>query len=197
MSSLAIQLIVGLGNPGSEYNNTRHNAGTWLVEQLAEKYNAHFRTQTKFKGLCANATINGNTCKLLIPTTFMNHSGRSVAAMAKFHKIAPQHILIVHDDLDLSPGTARLKLNGGHGGHNGLRDIITDLGSREFQRLRIGIGHPQIATEVINYVLKPPTSSQLNDIQDAISKSIKIIPLLLQGEQQKAMRQLHIRNKLV
>src|SRR6478609_2405396 len=150
-----IQLIVGLGNPGREYENTRHNAGAIFVAQLASAYRANWQDEKKFSGMTAQISVDNQPVRLLLPLTYMNRSGQSVGALANFYKIAPENILVVHDELDLQPGTARLKLGGGHGGHNGLRDIVSALGNQNtFARLRIGIGHPGNAKMVADYVLK-------------------------------------------
>ena len=154
----AIKLIVGLGNPGSEYRGTRHNAGADFVEELARQCSTSLQGESKFFGLAGRVTLSGHDLRLLIPTTFMNRSGKAVAAMAGFFKIAPEEILVAHDELDIPPGTARFKQGGGHGGHNGLRDIVPALGNnKDFYRLRIGIGHPGHASKVTGYVLGAPS----------------------------------------
>ena len=190
--SQPIKLIVGLGNPGPDYHQTRHNAGQDLVTELSNQYSQTMTATPKFFGLSARATINKRDIRLLIPTTFMNRSGQAVAAISQFYKIEPENILVIHDELDLAPGVARLKIGGGHGGHNGLRDIISSLGNnKNFARLRIGIGHPGNAKQVANYVLKRAPSAEFNDIEQAISHSLKIIPDLAEGLWDKAMRELH------
>lgn len=187
-----IQLIVGLGNPGTEYEHTRHNAGADFVQEIANQLTASLKPEKKFFGLFAQANINGHTVKLLIPTTFMNRSGQSVAAVATFYKIPPQNILVAHDELDLPPGTARLKLGGGHGGHNGLRDIIQALGNcKDFARLRLGIGHPGNAKLVSNFVLKKAPPSEFDKTLDASAASTRIIPDLVAGQWNQAMKELH------
>ncbi len=188
----SIKLIVGLGNPGAQYHETRHNAGAHLVEQLAAHQNTPLKPESRFFGLYAKTLFDGKTIHLLIPTTFMNLSGKSVASLANFFKIAPEEILVVHDELDLQPGTARLKKGGGHGGHNGLRDIISRLGNnKEFYRLRIGIGHPGHASQVSSFVLtKAPEKERINT-QAAIDESIRYLPLAVDGQWQRAMNQLH------
>jgi PTH1 family peptidyl-tRNA hydrolase len=190
-----IQLIVGLGNPGREYEDTRHNAGAWLVEQLARSQNCALAPEAKFFGLTGRIRLGGQDLKLLIPTTFMNRSGQSVVALAAFYKIPPAAILVVHDELDLAPGTARLKLGGGHGGHNGLRDIMAQLpkedGKSDFHRLRIGIGHPGSADKVVGYVLGKPTTDERIAIDRAIDAALASLPLAIQGEMPRAMNQLH------
>ena len=188
----AIKLIVGLGNPGSEYRGTRHNAGADFVEELARKTGATLQDEAKFFGLTGRATLSGHDLRLLVPTTFMNLSGKAVAALAGFYKIAPQQILVAHDELDIAPGSARFKQGGGHGGHNGLRDIIPALGNnRDFHRLRIGIGHPGHASKVTGYVLKPPSRQDRERIDASIDEAIAALPLLLGGDSTKAMTRLH------
>ena len=190
-----IQLIVGLGNPGREYEDTRHNAGAWLVEQLARSLGCALAPEAKFFGLTGRACLGGHDIKLLIPTTFMNRSGQAVVAMAGFYKIAPANILVVHDELDLLPGAARLKLGGGHGGHNGLRDIMAQLpkdgGKGDFHRLRLGIGHPGSADKVVGYVLGKPSSDDRIAIDRAIDAALDALPLAVAGEWPRAMNQLH------
>lgn len=187
----SVSLIVGLGNPGSEYEQTRHNAGFFLVERIAEQNGASFRRETKFHGAVARVNIGGRNVWLLKPDTFMNRSGQAVGAIANFYKIEPEAIILAHDELDLDPGTARLKLNGGHGGHNGLRDTIAHLGTKSFQRLRIGIGHPGNAKQVSNYVLKKASVDDQVEIEHAIDRIIKVLPLIIAGDSQKAMNELH------
>ena len=191
----AIRLIVGLGNPGREYAETRHNAGFWWVEGVAAQTSAVFRPEKKFHGLAARVAERSGELWLLKPETYMNASGRSVAALAGFYKIAPAEILVVHDDLDLPPGTVRLKKGGGHGGHNGLKDIIAHLGTPEFWRLRIGIGHPGERSEVVNYVLKAPTATERRLIEEAVEHSLGALPRLLSGDFGGAMNKLHARVK--
>jgi PTH1 family peptidyl-tRNA hydrolase len=188
----AIKLIVGLGNPGSEYRGTRHNAGALFVEEVARRCGATLQAETRFHGLAGRVTLAGHDLRLLIPTTFMNRSGVAVAAMAGFFKIAPAGILIAHDELDIPPGCARFKQGGGHGGHNGLRDIIPALGnSQEFHRLRIGIGHPGHASRVTGYVLSAPSPADRERIDACIDEAIAALPLLLAGDNTKAMTRLH------
>jgi PTH1 family peptidyl-tRNA hydrolase len=186
-----IKLIVGLGNPGRDYEETRHNAGFWWVDEFARARQFTFRAESKFHGLAARSAQHGRDVFLLKPQTFMNHSGRAVSALAQFYKLAPQHILVVHDDLDLPPGTARLKLGGGHGGHNGLKDTIAQLGSRDFWRLRIGIGHPGERGEVSNYVLSAPRREEGVLIEDALWRAQDVAPLILEGKLEAAMLKLH------
>jgi PTH1 family peptidyl-tRNA hydrolase len=188
----AIRLIVGLGNPGSEYRGTRHNAGADFVEELARMSGVPLQDDAKFFGRTGQLTLAGHPLRLLIPTTFMNRSGKSVAAMAGFYKISPEQILIAHDELDIAPGTARFKRGGGHGGHNGLRDIVPALANnRDFYRLRIGIGHPGHASRVTGYVLGAPTAEERARIDASINEAIRALPLLLEGDEVKAMTHLH------
>ncbi len=186
-----IRLIVGLGNPGREYETTRHNAGFWFVEELAQSANHSFRNEAKFIGLAVRGHLHGHEVWLLKPQTFMNASGRSVAAAAQFYKISPAEILVVHDELDLQPGVARLKMGGGHGGHNGLKDIIAHLGTRDFWRLRLGVGHPGDRSEVVSYVLNDPRSEELAQIEDAMHKALHLAPLIIEGKMEAAMLKLH------
>ena len=188
----AIKLIVGLGNPGSEYRGTRHNAGADFTEELARLNGGALRAESRFFGLAGQVTLAGHDLRLLIPTTFMNRSGKAVAAMATFFRIAPDQILVAHDELDIAPGTARFKRGGGHGGHNGLRDIIPALGNNnDFYRLRIGIGHPGHASRVSGYVLSKPSAEDRERIDASIREAISALPLLLDGDATKAMTRLH------
>lgn len=188
----AIALIVGLGNPGSEYRGTRHNAGAMFVEELARQCGASLQPESRFQGLTGRTTVAGHDVRLLIPTTFMNRSGAAVASMATFYKCAPEQILIAHDELDIPLGCARFKLGGGHGGHNGLRDIIPALGNNGgFHRLRIGIGHPGHASRVTGYVLGRPTQAERERMDACIGEAIGALPLLLDGDSTKAMTRLH------
>lgn len=189
--SPGIKLIVGLGNPGAEYEKTRHNAGAWFVEALAQKAKTNLSSNKKFHGLYSSTTLDGQESHLLIPTTFMNLSGQAVQAVANFYKISPEQVLVAHDEIDLPVGDIRLKFDGGHGGHNGLRDIISHLGTNKFHRLRIGVGHPGNSKLVHDYVLHPPKKPEKELIENAIQDSEKILPLLLSGEFQKAMMALH------
>jgi PTH1 family peptidyl-tRNA hydrolase len=186
-----IQLIVGLGNPGPEYEQTRHNSGCWFVHALADQLNATFRSETKFKGQICQIKINNNNCWLLFPLTYMNCSGEAVVALAKFYKISPETILVVHDELDFPPGTIRIKQNGGHGGHKGLQNITNHLHSNQFYRLRIGIGHPGHKNDVLDYVLGRPTKSEQQQILDAIDKGLEVIPDIISGDIERATRDLH------
>ncbi|AQT62535.1 aminoacyl-tRNA hydrolase [Cellvibrio sp. PSBB023] len=187
-----IQLIVGLGNPGSEYDRTRHNAGQDFVIELAHKLGATLATDSKYFGLSARVNYQGRDLRLLIPTTYMNRSGQSVGAMANFFKVEPAAILVAHDELDLAPGVARFKQGGGHGGHNGLRDIIAALGNNQnFPRLRLGIGHPGVAAQVANFVLKRAPAAEQELIDEAITRSIQCLPDALKGDWNTAMKNLH------
>jgi PTH1 family peptidyl-tRNA hydrolase len=187
----ALQLIAGLGNPGREYEETRHNAGTWLVEQLARKHHCALVAEPKFHGRTGRISIDGRDVRLLIPTTFMNLSGQAVAALSNFYKIPADAILVAHDELDLLPGSARFK-QGGSGGGNGVRDIIGRLGNQNtFHRLRIGIGHPGSADRVTGYVLSKPSAGDRIAIERAIDAAIDVLPLAAKGEWARAMNQLH------
>jgi len=186
-----LKLIVGLGNPGKEYEATRHNAGFWWVDELARLHNANFKADSKFHGLIAKANLHGHEVHLLKPQTFMNVSGRAVGAVAQFYKIEPAQILVVHDELDLPPGSAKLKLGGGHGGHNGLKDIIAHLGAKEFWRLRVGIGHPSERAEVVNYVLNAPRKEEQVLIDEALQRAQDVAALIIEGKLEAAMLKLH------
>ena len=188
----AIKLIVGLGNPGSEYRGTRHNAGADFVEELARHCGTSLQGESKFFGLAGRVTLSGHDVRLLVPTTFMNRSGKAVAAICGFYKIAAGEILVAHDELDIPAGTARFKQGGGHGGHNGLRDIIPALANnKDFHRLRIGIGHPGDASRVTGYVLGAPSAQDRSRIDASIDEAIAALPLLLDGDATKAMTRLH------
>jgi PTH1 family peptidyl-tRNA hydrolase len=193
MSALSydIKLIVGLGNPGPKYSETRHNAGFWFVDDLANQYRSRFLPEKKFHGEVARINLEGKDIWLLKPETYMNRSGLSVVSLALFYKIAPENILVVHDEIDLKAGTARLKSGGGHGGHNGLRDIISHLGTKDFQRLRIGVDHPGSKDMVVDYVLKRPDSKDRQAIEDSINDALRVMPIIAAGEWEKAMHQLH------
>ncbi len=192
-----IQLIVGLGNPGEEHEKDRHNAGFWFVESLAAQLKISLEYEKRFLGYVAKAKLQGLERYLLEPNTFMNLSGQSVGACCRFHKITADSILVVHDELDLQPGVARLKFGGGTGGHNGLKDIQAHLGSAEFWRLRIGIGHPRdLASErkpieVVDYVLKKPRKEEQVLLESALDKALGVIPLILAGDMQNATQTLH------
>jgi len=187
----AIQLIVGLGNPGAEYAKTRHNAGFWLVEQLAQQHHENLRAEAKFSGICGKINHAGEDCRLLLPTTYMNRSGQAVVAVANFYRIPAQAILVVHDELDLPVGTLRLKQGGGNGGHNGLKDIAEKLSTKDFWRLRIGIGHPGQRERVLDHVLNPATKDEQAKIFTAIEAGLAALPQIISGDMQKAMQQLH------
>jgi PTH1 family peptidyl-tRNA hydrolase len=188
---MPIQLIVGLGNPGAEYAHTRHNAGFWLVDALAQDLGVHLQPEKNYRGLLARTTYQGKNLWLLQPQTFMNASGQSVAALARFFKIPPQDILVVHDELDLPPGEAKIKLGGSHAGHNGLRDIHAQLGSDQYWRLRLGIGHPGIKAAVVGWVLQKPPSHERSAIDDAITRCLQALPDLLAGQMDKATAHIH------
>lgn len=190
----SVKLIVGLGNPGAKYERTRHNAGADFVLVLAHDQGVALKEEKKYFGLTGKFTLQGRDVRLLIPTTYMNRSGQSVAALANYFGIEPANILVAHDELDLKPGTARLKIGGGHGGHNGLRDIIQCLGNcRDFARLRLGIGHPGHASEVVDYVLRIAPPEEQVQIKGSISESLAVIPELVRGQWDKAMKTLHTR----
>lgn len=187
-----VELIVGLGNPGPNYQRTRHNAGADLVLALAKSLSVELKHESKFFGDSAKTIIANRTVRLLVPSTFMNLSGKSIGALANFYQIAPENILIVHDELDLAPGTARFKKGGGHGGHNGLRDSIKCLGnSNAFARLRIGIGHPGQANQVADYVLKKASPSDQQLITNSIDHALRHLPTAVEGQWEKAMTALH------
>lgn len=185
-----IKLFVGLGNPGEKYAATRHNAGFWWIDQFAAASGSALSLDAKFFGVAGKLKPT-NDCWLLKPTTFMNASGKSVAAIANYFKIQANEILVVHDELDLPTGQAKLKFGGGHGGHNGLRDIHAALGTAEYWRLRIGIGHPGNKAEVVNYVLKAPSKDEQQAIDDSIYKATSILEQLVKGDFENAMLKLH------
>ena len=193
--SNGIKLIVGLGNPGQEYRFTRHNAGTMFLETLCDDFHGELRPQSKFFGLADRITIAGHDVRLLFPTTFMNNSGQAVSAMARYYDIATEDILVAYDELDLPVDTVRLKSGGGHGGHNGVRDIAKALDSNEFQRLRIGIGRP--TGKGIDYVLGVPSKQDADALQQNIDDAIRILPLLVEGKFQMAMGKLHTKPELM
>jgi len=189
--SEGIKLIVGLGNPGSQHLGDRHNVGFWFTDLIANDYHSTFKTESKYKGEIANTKINSHDCKLLKPSTFMNTSGTSVAPLVNFFKLKSENILVVHDELDLAPGEVRLKFQGGHGGHNGLRDIISRLGSKNFYRLRIGIGHPGHKDAVSGYVLTKPSATDRTLINNSIEDAMRVLPEIIAGEFNSAMKKLH------
>lgn len=194
----AIRMIVGLGNPGAEYEATRHNAGFWLADHVADDLRAGFNQEKAFHGWVAKGRFDGQQIVVAKPNTFMNRSGQSVGALMRFFKLSPEELLVLHDELDLLPGQAKLKQGGGHAGHNGLRDIQAVLGSPTFWRLRIGIGHPRtlgLAQQVANFVLHPPRADEAPAISDAIARCRAIVPDLLRGEFERATHTLHSGDK--
>jgi peptidyl-tRNA hydrolase, PTH1 family len=186
-----IKLFVGLGNPGAEYEATRHNAGFWWTEALARELKVTLSLDKSFSGRVGRATVSGQNVWLLEPMTFMNLSGKAVAALARFFKIAPEEILVAHDEIDIVPGQAKLKFGGSHAGHNGLRDIHAQLGTGDYWRLRLGVGHPGVKAEVINWVLKKPAQEHREAIEDSIARALKAVPELLAGEMEKATMLIH------
>ncbi len=186
-----IKLFVGLGNPGPEYEDTRHNAGFWWVDALARQLKVNLQPERSYYGFAARANVDGQTVWLLQPQTFMNLSGKSVAALAKFFKITPAEILVAHDELDIIPGQVKIKQGGSHAGHNGLRDIHAQLGSSDYWRLRIGIGHPGDKSDVVGWVLKKPLAEQRKLIDESIERSLKAVPAMLDGDMAKAMMLAH------
>jgi len=187
----SIKLIVGLGNPGKEYENTRHNVGFWLVESLAQTHKQDFKPESKFLADVCKINIAHTPVWLIKPQTYMNRSGQSIQKLASFYKIHPQEILVVHDDLDLPPGTSKFKKEGGHGGHNGLRDTINQLQTKQFNRLRIGIGHPGDRNQVSNFVLHPPAKKELQLIENSISDALAVMDLIVIGDHAATMNKLH------
>ncbi len=191
------KLIVGLGNPGDEHIEDRHNAGFWFVDAIAKQLSARFETEKRFLGKVAKAKWEGDDLFLLKPATYMNLSGQAVSALCRFHKITPENILVVQDELDLKPGSARIKLGGGTGGHNGLKDIQAHLGTADYWRLRLGIGHPRDIAgdgrvmDVADYVLRRPLQSEQKLIETSIKNGLEILPLFLKGDAQTAMLELH------
>ena len=192
MSGLPLRVIVGLGNPGPEHLVTRHNAGFWFVDLLARRHGGEFRDYRKYSGETARITLNEREILLLKPTTYMNRSGLSVRQLSDFYKIAPEDILVAHDELDLPVGSVRLKQGGGHGGHNGLRDTIAHIGET-FWRLRLGIGHPGNKAEVIDYVLTRAPRAEEDVILETVSTAADVMPLLLEQGAERAMTRLHSR----
>ena len=186
-----IKLFVGLGNPGPDYEATRHNAGFWWLDALARELKAPMSLDKNYYGQVARTAVNGHTVWLLKPLTFMNLSGKSVAALARFFKITPEEVLVVHDELDIVPGQVKLKFGGSHAGHNGLRDIHAQLGTADYWRLRLGVGHPGVKAEVINWVLKKPMLEHRQAIDECINRSVKAVPELLTGEMEKATMLIH------
>ena len=189
--SIGLRLIVGLGNPGPEHARTRHNAGFHFVEALAQREDARWSLEPKLFGEVARVTVAGQSVWLLKPATFMNLSGKSITAALRFWKIEPEQMLVAHDELDLPPGTARLKFDGGHGGQNGLRDIIRLLGHARFHRLRIGIGHPGHKDRVVGWVLNRPSAAEAVLIERALDAALDVLPLAVSGDFNEAMKRLH------
>ncbi|MDH5858770.1 aminoacyl-tRNA hydrolase [Lampropedia aestuarii] len=188
---MALKLLVGLGNPGPEYEATRHNAGFWWIDAVARSSGVFLQPEKGFFGNVAKARIADQAVWLVEPMTFMNRSGQSVAALARFYRIEPQEILVVHDELDLLPGQVKLKKGGSHAGHNGLKDIQAQLGSADFWRLRIGVGHPGVKSEVINWVLKKPSREDIEAIEVASERAMSALHELVQGDMELAMRKIH------
>jgi PTH1 family peptidyl-tRNA hydrolase len=188
---VAPRLVVGLGNPGPDYSETRHNAGFWFCERLAERLGLAFSREARFHGLLAHDRASG--LWLLQPQTFMNRSGQSVGALARFYRIPPAEILVVHDELDIPPGQLRIKFGGGLGGHNGLKDITAHLGTQDYWRLRIGIGHPGDRNEVVNYVLKPARREEQSDIDAAIDRALDLWPSIAKGDWNTATQRANAR----
>ncbi|HHE9958615.1 TPA: aminoacyl-tRNA hydrolase [Haemophilus influenzae] len=187
-----IKLIVGLGNPGEKYADTRHNAGEWLIERLARRFNVSLNPESKFFGKTARTLVNGKEVRLLVPTTFMNLSGKAVGALASFYRIKPEEILVIHDELDLPAGTAKLKQGGGHGGHNGLKDIVAQLGNNNnFYRLRIGIGHPGHRDLVAGYVLNKPSPADRNALEKVLDEATDCVEMIFRDGMIKATNRLN------
>jgi peptidyl-tRNA hydrolase, PTH1 family len=184
-------MVVGLGNPGRQYEGNRHNAGYWFVDLLAHRYGGEFKMEGRFHGSVARIRVGGDECWLLKPSTYMNRSGQSVSSLAKYFKLDPSQILVAHDELDLMAGEIRLKQNGGHAGHNGLRDIISAMDSREFWRLRIGIDHPGERSMVVDYVLGNPSRDDAIAIESCLDRAADLFPKILSGEYQAVMKELH------
>jgi PTH1 family peptidyl-tRNA hydrolase len=197
LHSHMIRLIVGLGNPGAKHESDRHNAGFWFIDRLASQHKQLLQPEKRFLGKAAKIRVEGQDIHLLTPDTYMNLSGESVGPLCRFHKITPQEVLVVHDELDLKPGTARLKQGGGNGGHNGLKDIQSHLSSPQFWRLRFGIGHPRdlpgdkAKMDVADYVLKKPSGEEQSKIDQAIDKALRTLPLFIKGDVQNAMQAIH------
>jgi PTH1 family peptidyl-tRNA hydrolase len=187
----AIQLVAGLGNPGVKYEQTRHNAGFWFVDEVARQCGTRFRSASKYKSEVALCTLAGQEFRLQKPMDFMNCSGMPVASLAGFYRIPLCAVLVVHDDLDLPAGTVKLKKGGGHGGHNGLRDLIPQLGGKDFLRLRIGIGHPGHRDDVVGYVLQAASRDDRMAIDQAIDQAVQVLPEIIAGNIEVAMKELH------
>ena len=187
-----IKLIVGLGNPGDKYTDTRHNAGEWLIERLARRFNVSLNPESKFFGKTARTLVNGKEVRLLVPTTFMNLSGKAVGALTSFYRIKPEEILVIHDELDLPPGTAKLKQGGGHGGRNGLKDIVAQLGNNNnFYRLRIGIGHPGHRDLVAGYVLNKPSLEDRDALEKVLDEATDCVEIIFEDGMVKATNRLN------
>jgi len=196
--STPIRLIVGLGNPGPDYETTRHNAGFWLADHLADDLRTSFALEKSFFGMVAKARLGADNILLLKPNTYMNRSGQAVGALARFYKLTPEEVLVLHDELDLMPGQVKLKQGGGHAGHNGLKDIQAALGSPNFWRLRIGIGQPRtlgLAQQVADFVLHPPRREEQKEIEAVIDRCRAVVPSMLAGDFALATRQLHSGNE--
>ena len=189
------QLLIGLGNPGVRYEGTRHNAGAWLIERVARRYAAGFKSFPRCFGSIADADIGGTRLRLFRPDTYMNHSGRAVAAVSGFYKVPIERILIAHDEIDLPAGAVRLKRSGGHGGHNGLRDVVPQLAGSGFSRIRIGVGHPGHKDRVVGYVLDRPPPAERSEIDDAIDRVVDDIARIARGDLEGAMNTLHRRDR--
>lgn len=186
-----MKLVAGLGNPGRRYEGTRHNAGFWWVERLASHARSSFRAEARFHGRVTRLQAPHGEAWLLLPETYMNHSGRAVAALVTYYRLPLESVLVVHDELDLPPGTARLKKGGGTSGHNGVSDVAAHLGSKDFWRLRIGIGHPGVRDAVLEYVLQPPRADERDAIAQAIDRSLDLWPLIAEAKMEAAMLKLH------
>lgn len=190
-----MKLVVGLGNPGRKYQSTRHNAGFWWVERLAERTHVNLRAEVRFHGLAGRMTAPHGDAWLLLPETYMNHSGRAVGALSSFYKLDAHSMLIVHDELDLPPGTVKLKKGGGTAGHNGVSDVAACAGTKDFWRLRIGVGRPTVREDVIDYVLCAPRSEERSAIDAAIDRSLELWPLIAAGKMEAAMLKLHTKGE--
>lgn len=186
-----VRLIVGLGNPGPEHKQTRHNAGFWFVDRITEQHHCRLKYEARFHGEVGRCELRGHDCHLQKPSTYMNRSGQAVVALTHFFRIPRDEVLVVHDELDLPAGVVRLKRGGGHGGHNGLRDLIAHLGGNDFLRLRLGIGHPGNRDQVIDYVLQRPSKQDCDLIQEAMDQAMEVMPLAVSGELERAMHKLH------
>lgn len=188
---MTVRLFVGLGNPGKPFSRTRHNAGFWFIDRLAERFGLSLHPLPRFKAEGGRFSWQGREIYLLKPLTYMNLSGQAVAPFCRFYKISPKELLVAHDELDFPPGKVRLKWNGGHGGHNGLKSVISALGSRQFARLRIGIGHPGSREKVVSYVLSPPSEEERIEIERAIERAVEVVPILIEEGLEAAMNRLH------